>query len=237
MNFLTAHWSNLIMANYEVSPDLLQPYVPPGTELDFYHGKTYLSLVGFMFLKTKIFGVPIPGLGDFEEVNLRFYVTREIGNEIKRGVVFINETVPFKPVAWLANQLYGENYTSVPTKHEWLIDEATKQIDYSWKMNDLWNHLKISALSVPNPLVAGSIEEFIFEHYWGYAGSKGRNTTEYQIDHLSWQTNPVESYSIACDFASMYGPDFALLSDQKPASVLLAEGSPVSVKWKRTKIT
>ena len=39
MNFLNAHWNNLIMANYELSPHLLQPYVPSGTILDFYQGK------------------------------------------------------------------------------------------------------------------------------------------------------------------------------------------------------
>ena len=192
---------------------------------------------GSCFLKTSLFGLPIPGLGNFEEINLRFYVNRKVGTEIKRGVVFINETVPFKPVAWLANQLYGENYTSVPTKHEWLFDGSTKQIDYSWKMKGLWNHLKISALSVSRPLVTGSMEEFIFEHYWGYSGGRDRSTTEYQVVHPSWQTNPVESYSIACDFAGMYGADFAGLSHQKPGLGFLAEGSPVSVKWKRTKIT
>ena len=101
--FLTARWENLIMANYEVNPDVLLPYLPKGVELDFFDGKTYVSLVGFMFKKTKIFHIPIPFLGTFEEVNLRFYVKRTEGDTIKRGVVFINETVPSQLVAWLAN--------------------------------------------------------------------------------------------------------------------------------------
>jgi len=40
-NFLTAHWKNLIMANYIIDPDILLPYLPKGTELDFYENKTY----------------------------------------------------------------------------------------------------------------------------------------------------------------------------------------------------
>lgn len=58
--FLSARWENLIMANYAVNPDLLAPYLPKGVELDFYNNKTYVSLVGFMFKKTRLFNIPIP---------------------------------------------------------------------------------------------------------------------------------------------------------------------------------
>src|SRR5215217_6227284 len=120
-NFLRAKWENLIMANYAVPQEVLQPYLPKGVELDFYNGKTFVSLVGFLFKDTRIFNVPIPIFGTFEEINLRFYVKRKDGNEWKRGVVFINETVPSKLVAWVANYLYKEHYVSIPTKHSWNI--------------------------------------------------------------------------------------------------------------------
>jgi uncharacterized protein YqjF (DUF2071 family) len=54
MSFLTADWRKLIMVNYEVDPSILEKYVPVGTELDFYEDKCYVSLVGFMFLNTKL---------------------------------------------------------------------------------------------------------------------------------------------------------------------------------------
>ena len=101
--FLKANWENLIMANYEVEPSILKPYLPNGVELDFYKYKSYVSLVGFMFKKTSLFGLPIPFFGSFEEINLRFYVRKVDGKKIKKGVVFINETVPFKIVALLTN--------------------------------------------------------------------------------------------------------------------------------------
>ena len=104
--FLSARWENLIMANYSVNPEVLLPFLPNGVELDTYNNKTYVSLVGFMFKKTSLFHIPIPFLGTFEEINLRFYVKRIEGDTIKRGVVFINETVPYQIVAWLANKLY-----------------------------------------------------------------------------------------------------------------------------------
>ena len=42
------------MANYEVDPAILIPYLPKHTELDFFEGKGYVSLIGFMFNNTKV---------------------------------------------------------------------------------------------------------------------------------------------------------------------------------------
>jgi uncharacterized protein len=165
--FLSAHWENLIMANYAVNPDLLKPYLPNGVQLDMFNDKIYVSLVGFMFKKTSLFNIPIPFFGTFEEINLRFYVKKVEGNNIKRGVVFINETVPHKSVAWLANKLYKEHYIAVPTRSKLSTTNASKNIDYQWKINNNWNHLAVNVINESVPMIAGSIEEFIFEHYYG----------------------------------------------------------------------
>ena len=127
--FLKANWENLVMANYEVDPSVLKPFLPKGVELDFYKNKSYVSLVGFMFKKTSLFGIPIPFFGSFEEINLRFYVRKIEDKKIKKGVVFINETVPYKIVALLANKLYKEHYISIPTKNSISINE-NKSINY-----------------------------------------------------------------------------------------------------------
>jgi len=129
-DFLKANWENIVMANYVVPPEVLMTYLPIGCDLDFYKEKTYVSLVGFMFKNTSVFNLPIPWLGTFEEINLRFYVKRKEGNQIKRGVVFINETIPYKAVAWVANQLYKEHYTSIPTKNNISLSSTGKKIEY-----------------------------------------------------------------------------------------------------------
>lgn len=231
--FLSAKWENLIMANYTVHPDILKRYLPKGVELDFYNDKVCVSLVGFMFKKTSLFKIPIPFLGTFEEINLRFYVKRIEGNTIKRGVVFINETVPYKPVAWLANKLYKEHYTAIPTKNKIEIGESEKKIRYEWKINNAWNHLSVIANSEKEQMLPGTIEEFIFEHYYGYTKINSLLSQEYKVNHPSWQVNKVKDYSINCDFISMYGNDFSILNNQQPDSVIMAEGSEVTVNWKR----
>lgn len=234
-NFLTARWENLIMANYEVDPSLLLPYLPKGTELDTFEGRTYVSLVGFLFAKTRIFSVPVPGMSTFEEVNLRFYVLRREGAEKRRGVVFINETVPHRAVVWLANKLYKEHYTAVPTKHSWFIKEQ-REIGYSWRVGESWNHIKVKAGLEGEEMQAGSLAEFIFEHYYGYTRVDAATTEEYRVEHPRWKVFPVMSHEIVCDFGRFYGNAFASLTNSEPQSVLLAEGSAISVKWKRRRI-
>ena len=234
--FLNAKWRNLIMANYEIDAALLMPYLPKGVELDYYQGKCYVSLVGFLFENTRIFKIPIPFLGNFEEVNLRFYVVRKEAMVIKRGVVFINETVPNKIVAFIANKLYKEHYTAIPTKYNWQIDQVQKQIEYQWKVNKTWNSIKVNASTEKEKMKSGSFEEFIFEHYYGYTKVNENKSLEYKVEHPRWEINQIKDYQINCNFAIFYGAAFEVLNHSKPHSVMLAEGSNVRIKWKRNKI-
>ena len=119
--FLKADWKHLLMLNYEIDPTILQPHVPVGTELDLFKGRCLVSMVGFMFLNTRLKGVPIPFHRNFEEVNLRFYVKRVEGSgdeqEVKRGVVFIKEIVPKPALSLVARVFYNENYVTHPMEH------------------------------------------------------------------------------------------------------------------------
>ncbi len=233
--FLTANWQNLIMVNYEIDPAILTPYLPKGVELDFYLGKSYVSLVGFMFKKTSIFGVPIPLLGNFEEVNLRFYVVRTVNGVKRRGVVFINETVPNKIVAFVANKLYKEHYVAIPTKHNWVSKNNTKEIEYEWKVKTYWNRMKVVASNDVKAITKNSIEEFIFEHYFGYTKVDQSKSLEYRIRHPSWKIHKVLEFNVTCDFSSFYGEAFSGLNKVAPSSVLLAVGSDVSIDWNRVR--
>ena len=234
--FLSAHWEHLIMANYAVDAESLKPYLPAGVELDEFHGKIYVSLVGFMFRNIRLFGVPIPFFGSFEEVNLRFYVKRQTPEGLRRGVVFINETVPYRPVAWLANKLYKEHYTAIPTRHVIKHQAEALSVQYEWKRNKRWHRLSVEAEHRSREMEPGSAEEFIFEHYFGYTRISDTATEEYRVQHPRWNIRSVLRYELDCDFAAMYGPAFGFLNGRQPDSVMLAEGSPVQVVWKRERI-
>ncbi len=236
MNFLNANWENIVMANYVVPTNVLQSYLPAGCELDLYNGLAYVSLVGFMFKRTKLFKIPIPILGTFEEINLRFYVIRKEGDRIKRGVVFINETIPYKAVAWVANKLYKEHYTTIPTKNFISENASQKKIHYQWQINKEWNSIYVESSVEKFKMQKDSFEEFILEHYFGYTKIDNFKTEEYKIHHARWDTNKITNYKINCDFDKMYGNHFSFLNTVQPHSVFLAEGSPVWIEWKRQRI-
>ena len=101
--FLEAEWKNLILINYEVPKELLEPYVPIGTEIDLWEGKAFVSLVAFMFNKISVFGIPAIGNRSFPEVNLRMYIKRSVDGEDRRAVAFIKEIVPKPLVTKIAN--------------------------------------------------------------------------------------------------------------------------------------
>src|SRR6476620_9099461 len=116
--FLTAEWRYLALLNVEVDPGILAPLLPRGTELADSAGRHFISLVGFLFLDTRVLGVPAFLHRDFEEINLRFYVRRSVAGETRRGVVFIREMVSLPLVAAAARLSYNEPYRTVPIKHK-----------------------------------------------------------------------------------------------------------------------
>lgn len=109
-----------------------------------------------------------------------------------------------------------------------------KKVRYEWKIDKAWNYIEVNAAKENMQISPESIEEFIFEHYYGYTRINNQTSQEYKVNHPRWMVNKVINYSIRCDFKSMYGNNFSFLHNHQPDSVIIAEGSPVTVKWKRT---
>ena len=231
--FLTAEWRKLALAQYAVDKEILLKYLPPHTELDTWQGKYYVSLVGFMFVDVKLRGFNVPFHTTFEEVNLRFYVKFKDGDVWKRGVVFIKEIVPKPAITFIANTIYKENYQTLPMKHVWIEQKHQLEVDYLWK-NGTWNKFSVISAAVAEEITPGSEEEFITEHYWGYTKIGENKTSEYGVEHPRWEVYSVKDYTIDVDFGINYGSEFDFLSQTKPDSVMLAEGSEIRVmKGKR----
>ncbi len=217
--FLTAEWRWLAMLNFEADPALLKPHLPRACELDLWQGKTLVSLVGFRFLNTRVMGAAIPFHRNFEEVNLRFYVRGQEG----RGVVFIREIVPRRAITAVARTLYGENYVTAPMEHTFATAGQNTHVEYGWRWRGRRNYLAVDAESEPQPMLDGSAQEFIFEHYWGY----GKST--YRVDHPRWLVHRVVDSRFDVDADSLYGKGFGEALARPPVSAMLAEGSEISV--------
>lgn len=229
--FLTAEWRHLAILNYEIDPSVLTPLVPAGTELDFWEGRLFVSVVGFLFLRTRVFGIPIPFHRNFEEVNLRFYVRRKSEEGWRRGVVFVKEIVPRAAIALVARRFYNEPYVAMPMAHHIDVQSGLLQsAEYSWRYSNNQNSLRVTVRGSAESLREGSEAEFITEHHWGYNAQRDGSTLEYRVEHPRWQIYHVADASLNCDVTTLYGEQFCDSLSGRPASAFLAEGSAVTVR-------
>jgi uncharacterized protein YqjF (DUF2071 family) len=228
--FLTAEWRKLVLINYHIDPSILKPYLPYKTELDFWKGNCYVSLVGFCFINTKLKGISVPFHRNFEEVNLRFYVRYYDGIDWKRGVVFIKEIVPKPALTIIANVIYKEKYVTLPMRSLWDAHLGNIRVKYEWKFKGKWDFVSLTAFPNKSDILRESEEEFITEHYWGYTQIGEFRTFQYQVEHPRWQMYPVKMSEIEVRFGDVYGAEFSILKEILPVSIMLAEGSNITVR-------
>ncbi len=230
-SILQARWVHLVMLNYEVDPDVLQPFVPAGTVLDSFNGKYFASIVGFQFRNARLFGIPIPFHQCFEEVNLRFYVRREMPDGPRRGVVFVKEIVPKAAITWMAQRLYNENYVTMPMCH---LDEVGTSprpgVSYFWEIDGRKQHVTVTVEGEPYLPDDDSEETFITEHYYGYCKQRNGKTLEYHVEHPRWHVWRDSSSELDCDVAGTYGQVFEPFLTGPPTSAFLADGSTVRIR-------
>ncbi len=112
-------------------------------------------------------------------------------------------------------------------------------LEYSWKTSinrlrfsskqESWNRL---AARVATPLAnpqPGSLEEFIVEHYWGYARGRDGITREYRVAHPPWRIAAADNVTWECDIPSTYNAPLADYLAVPPTSAIIADGSPIQV--------
>ena len=233
--FLTAYWKHLVMLNYEVQPEVLLPWLPPGLDLDSWQGKTLASIVAFRFENTRILGLAIPWHKNFEEVNLRFYVRRKLGGVWRKGVVFVKELVPRQAIAKVARWLYGERYIALPMdsliKHRDSPEsqEQVMLLNYWWYIQDTKEGIYAEAKGDPKLVAPNSEAAFITDHSYGYSMHRG-TTLEYRVEHPPWKIWEAHGVQLNCDVARLYGDSFAT-NLKEPCSAFIVDGSPVVVRW------
>jgi uncharacterized protein len=238
VDLMTAEWRYLSFLNYEVEAGILQRYIPDGVELDTYHGKIYLSVVGLMFLDTKIAGIADPVHPEFEQINLRFYVKRPVApGGYRHGAVFIREIVPDLLPAVGARALYNERYVQMPTRHEISIPSAGPGgmgvFEYAFATGEeerrQWHHLRVATHGDTRHVQTGSKEEFLTQRHWGYSGTPGFTPLEYHIEHPQWRVWPATRAELVCDVKEVFGREFVPYLSGAPDLAFVAEGSEVVV--------
>lgn len=229
--FVEAEWRHLVLAHYRVDASLLAPFVPDETELDDWNGSVFLSLVGFRFLRTRVFGVSVPFHRNFDEINLRLYVRRTVGGETRRGVVFIKEVVSAPGVAFAANLAYNEKYeirrtrSRVPRR----ANTPPRLLTYEWKTRSGWNRLRAEAGDGPFIAAPNSRDHFLTDRPWGYTAQRNGGTMEYRVHHPPWRLWRARQVDVQCYPRELYGPEFEPVLRGDVYEAVIAEGSPITI--------
>ena len=230
---LTAEWRHLLFLNYEISPELVIPYLPAHTELDLWHDQLYCSVVGLMFLDTAVFGIPDPLHQKYEQVNLRFYVRRRVDNGWNHGVVFIKEIVPASLVTVAARVLFNERYVTMDTTHRLEEDAGELRegswVEYGWRKKEEWNRVSARVASEIRMPEEDSRELFAMHRLFNYSKRLDGSTTETKLEHPVWGIRKVKDARLDCDIAAIYGEAFVEYLSAPPAFAFVANGSHISI--------
>lgn len=218
------------MLNYRVPPDLLEPLVPRGAELDLWNGDAYVSVVGFLFERIRVLGVPVLTHRRFEEVNLRFYVRRATAGEARHGVTFIRELVPRSLIAAAAHLTYNEPYRRVEMFHKLELGPDEKRAAFEWRSGPRYATLWVQGEGPGERLTAGSVEDFLTHREWGYTRQRDGSTVEYRVDHPRWTIwRAADAQCAGPALAASFGDEFAEVMQRGPQSAWLSDGSAVVV--------
>lgn len=223
--FLTARWCDLILANYPIEEDFLVARLPKGLEPDRFEGRCWVSLVGFRFEKTRVFGIGWPGFRQFPEWNLRAYV--RCGSD--RGVIFVREYVESRWVSWVARQAYNEPYMAAPMSHR--REELPAATLYAYRVfaGERWHELSAEIHHNGRQPQIGSSARFFTDQSWGFGRSSRGQLSRYAVKHPLWSVETVEAYQIDVDWDRLYGAEWSHMNDKRPHNVLFAAGSDVGV--------
>lgn len=230
-SLLTADWTNLLVATFEADKNLLREYIPYKTELNDWNGKYYMSLLGFMFSKPLIAGIPSPFYRCFEEINLRFYVRHKSRYGWRNGVVFIKEIAPAKLIGLTAKWLYHENFISLPIKHSFTGNDKEKKTAYYWNTGREWNYVKLVTSVNPAETGTSSLESFTRDHYFAYTRQSPGETREFEIEHPIWNIYPGISFDMKLDAETIYGKQFTDYFLEPPCASFLMDGSRTNVSF------
>lgn len=225
--FLRAEWRDLILANYAVDPSLLESRLPPGLEPDVFEGHAVCSLVGFRFLETKVLGVKWPGFVNFPEINLRFYVRESESG--RRGVVFVRELVRSRFVASVARGLYNEPYSKARISDRIEQRDGERRVEYQFKIGEASGRMSVVADAHAVVPPETSPEHWFKEHQWGYGTTRGDKLLRYEVEHTVWACHRVHDWSVEVDWGRIYGEAWRAMNEARPLSVMLAQGSAISV--------
>jgi uncharacterized protein YqjF (DUF2071 family) len=219
--WLAQRWHDLTFLHWAVSPGVVMPFLPAGTEPDTLDGLSYVGLIGFRMAGLGLGSGPgLPYLGTFCETNVRLY---SVDGRGRRAVVF--------------RSLDAERLVPV------LTAQASLRLGYKWsrmrldKRGDVvrytcrrrWPGPRTAANSmavrIGEPVASPTALEHFVTARWGLHTRAWGRTLHLPNQHPRWPLHRAELLELDDSLVAAAGlPAFT----EPPASVLYSPGVPVT---------
>lgn len=196
---LVQEWRDLTFLHWRVDPAALQAHLPAGLSLDLHEGEAWLGVVPFRMRNIRPrWAVPVPGISNFPEFNLRTYVVH--GD--RPGVFFLTLEADSRVTCAYAPRAYGLPYRYAAGRLD--CDGDT----HRWETRRPDGSHAFSGSSVPRgaPRAAapGSLEHFLFERYALYTEHAGALCIGH-TQHDPWQIWDAEATVTVNDLTDAFG--------------------------------
>jgi hypothetical protein len=168
--------------------EVLRPFVPPGLEVQEFHGTSWLGIVPFRMEGVMRRGLPdLPGLSAFPELNVRVYV--EAAG--KPGVWFLSLDATNPLAVWAARTFFHLPYHRAAmslrqVNGQYAYDSRRRgaSADFSARYRPL-GEAYLSA--------AGTLEHWLTERYCLYAVSPQGKLLRNEVHHVPWPLHRAEA--------------------------------------------
>jgi uncharacterized protein YqjF (DUF2071 family) len=182
-------WEELLFAHWRVPVDAVRPHVPPELDVDTHDGTAWLGITPFRLTGLRGRGLlPIPGVSQFLELNVRTYVSR--AGE-KPGIWFFSLDASSRLAVEAARRTYRLPYfharMSATRRGEWVdyecarIGEGGRVFSGRYRPNGSVFHAE-----------PDSLEWFLTERYCLYTRDRGE-LARAEIHHSLWPLQPAEA--------------------------------------------
>ncbi len=188
-------WTDLLFLHWPIDPTQIQPHLPDGLLVDTFDGSAYIALVPFKMWDIHPTGtVPVPGVSNLLECNVRTYVRQENGDA--PGVWFFSLDASNLIAVAVARSIWRLPYffAAMGQFESRLRDEKgrwTRRISYSSTRRHPGATtggcaVRYEPFGQIRTAQTGSLEEFMIERYTLYSNKNGVLYSG-RVQHMPYQ--------------------------------------------------
>lgn len=204
-------WRNLLFLHWRVDPELIEPLLPKGFQLDTFDGCGWIGLIPFTMDDTRPRGFPrVPGLSRFHECNVRTYVL----HDGVPGVWFFSLDAASRLAVLGGRSLWKLNYVHASFD----VTREGDRTDYAVRRRD-GTTSRITWRTGPElpPSESGSLRHFLTERYYLYSEHAGR-IWRGAVHHKPWKLKEAQVLSLEDQLVERAG-----IEVEGPPSCMAAE--------------